>query len=721
MKKRLLPILLVFALALCLLPGCAGEGDVGGAAASSSERSEASPAEAAAQDAIPIEFSGDGVTVNGSAAETDGGELTLSEGGLYRITGSAEGRIVVDAADTAEVTLLLDGCELYWPDDEVIYVKTAKSALIYLADGTENTLTSGDVPSGDSVLDEEAAGACLRAKCPMTVTGSGSLTICGYINNGVASSGDITVEAGNINVTAVNDGIKSKSGITVRSGILTIESDMDAIQADGELNVLGGTITIHTGAGSDGADMKVSDSLMMGAGPGGNRGERRGRSSDEASGEADDPAAGEETEPVEAADEADSSAAAEETEPVGIEDEADGSAAVEEAEPVGIEDEADASAADAEAGPVVTDDEEASPEPEGDPEPGASDEPWDMDDGDSPSRKGLKAAGINVSGGSVVIDAEDDGIHSNGSMTQTGGEITVRSGDDGVHADEKVTVSDGTLQVLYAYEGLEAKNVLIEGGLVDVTGVDDGMNVNGGSGFGFGSGEPSDEAEEAEDAAAEEPEAEDSEPEEPEAEDAAPEEPEAEPEEAEDETCVLRITGGTVYVNSGGDGLDSNGSVYIEGGNIFVSGPTSNWDTAIDKGDGSGCEFVITGGVVMAGGSSGMAEAPEETDGSQPSILYSFSDFVEDGALCTLTDSDGNVLLSYEFGNSYNCVILSSPDLVVGETYTLAIGDQQAEIELTSVSFSNRGGGFGGGSRRSSGEASGEAESPTDAAEESAG
>jgi hypothetical protein len=325
---------------------------------------------------------------------------------------------------------------------------------------------------------------------------------------------------------------------------------------------------------------------------------------------------------------------------------------------------------------------ESSAEPGG--FPGA---PWDMDDEDAPSRKAMKAAGINLNGGSVWIDAEDDAIHSDGPVTVTGGEILARSGDDGVHADEKLIISGGTLDVQYCYEGLEAKSVLIEDGIVRVAATDDGMNVNGGSGFGFPSDEASEEAEETDGEAASGETAED------------------------DDTGILRITGGTVLVDSGGDGLDSNGSVYVEGGTVLVSGPSSNWDAAIDRGEGS-AEFIITGGIVMAGGYAGMAEAPGTAENSQPSIYYAFSDYAEDGALCKLTDPDGNVVLAYSFAHGYNCVVLSSPDLVVGETYTLTVGDQQAEIELSSVSFSNR---TRGGSR----EPSGESASPSNA--ESAG
>ena len=174
-----------------------------------------------------------------------------------------------------------------------------------------------------------------------------------------------------------------------------------------------------------------------------------------------------------------------------------------------------------------------------------------------------------------------------------------------------------------------------------------------------------------------------------------------------------------VFVDSGGDGLDSNGSIYIEGGETCVSGPSSDWDAAVDSGDGSGCEFLITGGVLMAGGYGGMLEAPDSKDASQCTIYYRFTDYSPDNAPCVLKDADGNVILECTFAHSSNCVVLSSPAIRVGETYTLCLGDQQAEIEMTAANYSNRSfgrGGMGRASREadanaetaSSGEASGQ-------------
>lgn len=630
MSKKLLSLLLGGALTVSLLSGCGGATTRELAADPAADAVPASAqADIAEAGETLIEFADGVVTANGISADTDDGELILDEGGVYRLTGKGAARIVVEAADNEDITLILDGCDFTCADDEVIYIKTARSAQLVLADGSENTLTSGDASAAEETAEEDASGAALRFKCPLTITGSGALAVYGYVNNGIGGSDDLAIDGGVISVTAVNDGVKSKANVTVNDGVLTIDANADGIQADGELTINGGALDIVTGSGAEGADMKVSDSLMMGSMGGG-----RGR--DRASGEAGEEAAsGEPTDADTAADDA-------------------------------PEENQSASG------------ESASGEMGG--FPGMA---WDMDDESSVSRKGLKAGiAITIRGGSVALDTEDDAIHSDGDVTITGGELQIASGDDGVHSDTTLAISGGTLDVRYCYEGLEATSILIEDGHVNVVATDDGMNVNGGSGM-FGFGGPSGEASGESDGEDED--------------------------EDEDATPVLRITGGVVAVDSGGDGLDSNGSIYIEGGEVFVSGPSSNWDAAIDYGEGS-TEFIISGGTVMAGGYSGMAEAPDNAADAQPSIYYVLDSYAEDGALCTLTDADGNVILAFSFVHSYNCVVLSSPELTVGETYTLTVGDQTAIIELTDTIFSNRTrggmGGFPGMPGGSSGEAS---------------
>ena len=560
-----------------------------------------------------ILFSSEAVEITGDGAIVDDGEVRIDRGGTYHIGGTSDSARVVVSADSADVTIVLDGCDLTCEEDEVIYIKAASTALVLISEGTENTLISGISPDA-SDGDEDASGAALRAKCPLTIAGSGRLSVFGYINNGIASNDDLTIESGDIYVAAVNDGVKSKADLTVSGGKLCIDADMDGIQADGVLTVEGGDLDITTGTGADGAVMKVSDSSMMGGGPGGMMRMGGGRRNSQTV----------------------------------------------------------SNTASAEANGASDESAQSADEPEADnrssPEMDDFGDDYDADAGEG-SHKGLKSgADITVRGGSIALDCEDDAIHGDGDVTVADGEISIRSGDDGIHSDAALVIAGGRTDILYCYEGLEAKSVLISDGYLNIIATDDGMNVNGGSfgGPGFGSGEASGD---------------------------------------DGEQPVLRITGGLVLVDSGGDGLDSNGSIYIEGGEVYVSGPSSNWDAAIDYGEGSS-EFVVTGGIVMAAGYSGMAEAPDSGEDSQGSIFYVQDSYCEDGAAAVLADADGNTIAEHSFAHSFNCIVISSPDIAAGNTYTLTIGDTAVTIEMTENSYSNRSfGGMGGPSREASGEA----------------
>lgn len=276
------------------------------------------------------------------------------------------------------------------------------------------------------------------------------------------------------------------------------------------------------------------------------------------------------------------------------------------------------------------------------------------------SAKGLKAgAGVLLKGGSFTVDSCDDAIHSNGNVAISGGTFVLATGDDGVHADENVTVSDGTITVTKSYEGIEGATVDITGGTIDITASDDGLNAAGGndqSGFGprkdnFGGGS------------------------------------------SNDSTYYIRIAGGKITIDAGGDGIDSNGSLTVSGGETYVSGPTDNGNGALDF-DGTG---TITGGIVVAAGASGMAQNFGENS-TQGSILVSFGSFGS-GAV-TVTNAAGETLASFTPAKQYNCVVVSAPTLKKGETYTVNACGQSQSVTLSSLIYGGggmQGGGFGGG------------------------
>lgn len=273
------------------------------------------------------------------------------------------------------------------------------------------------------------------------------------------------------------------------------------------------------------------------------------------------------------------------------------------------------------------------------------------------SAKGLNANGnLCLLSGAYALNCRDDAIQSNANIVIKGGTFTIATGDNGIHADENVTVSGGAITVTKSYEGIEGKSMDLTGGEISVTASDDGLNAAGGadsSGFGgpgFGGGDRFGTAY---------------------------------------SDVYIRIAGGKLYVNASGDGIDSNGNLIISGGETYVDGPTGNGDGALDY-DGTA---TITGGILVAVGSSGMVQN-FGTASTQGSILLNFS--TGSKSAVTLTDAQGNVLVSYTPSKTYNSVVISCPGLVQGGTYTVSACGQSSSVTLSSLIYGSGMGGGGG-------------------------
>lgn len=150
--------------------------------------------------------------------------------------------------------------------------------------------------------------------------------------------------------------------------------------------------------------------------------------------------------------------------------------------------------------------------------------------------------------------------------------------------------------------------------------------------------------------------------------------------EAHDYNFIV-ISGGTLNVSADGDGIDSNGDLIITGGTIYVSGPTNGGNGALDYAGNA----AISGGTIVAVGASGMAQN-FGSDSTQGCMLVTVSESTLTGTL-TLTDSDGNVIVSYSPEKAYNSVVISSPDIKKGATYTLATGDTTNTVSMSSLVY----------------------------------
>ena len=136
------------------------------------------------------------------------------------------------------------------------------------------------------------------------------------------------------------------------------------------------------------------------------------------------------------------------------------------------------------------------------------------------------------------------------------------------------------------------------------------------------------------------------------------------------------ITGGTLYVQASGDGIDANGTLKISGGSTTVCGPTQG-DTATLDYDVSA---TISGGTFIGTGGSGMAQS--FSDSGQGVIALRVGNCAANTQI-VLTDASGNTILSASPKLDFAVVILSCPDIVKGETYTITIGTQSGTFQAS--------------------------------------
>ena len=270
----------------------------------------------------------------------------------------------------------------------------------------------------------------------------------------------------------------------------------------------------------------------------------------------------------------------------------------------------------------------------------------------SKSAKGIKSsANTYILGGVVRINALDDAIHTIGTTQFEGGTLDIQTLDDAIHSEEYLNITGGAITITKAHEGLEGIQINISGGDLNITTEEDGINASGGK-----TSESKNEVG-------------------------------VNPFEAVNKNNKLNISGGTIYVNAGGDGVDSNGYITMSGGTLYIDGPTNNGNGALDY----GIEFKLTGGELIAVGSTGMAENVSDSStqmtvrinlDSQTNQEFTFGD------------------IKYAPKKNYQSIVISSSKLKKGAPYELVIGGKTIQsVTLNDIvsSFGKNMGRPGGG------------------------
>lgn len=256
------------------------------------------------------------------------------------------------------------------------------------------------------------------------------------------------------------------------------------------------------------------------------------------------------------------------------------------------------------------------------------------------SFKGLKAGtAIRVSDGELTLDCRDDAVHSNGSVQLDGGVFHIKTGDDGIHGDGNVSIESGVIKVTQSYEGIEGLSIDITGGEIQLVSSDDGLNAAGGndSSGSFGGRDSF----------------------------------------AANEDAYIRVAGGKVHIDALGDGIDSNGDFTVEGGEIYVSGPENSGNGILDY-NGTA---LISGGTLIGTGSNGMLQTFSE-ESQQPVLVIYYDEEKPAGSQVVVSDTAGNELIQTAALKNFSVVIISTPELIQGETVSVKAGEEEQSLAI---------------------------------------
>ncbi len=207
---------------------------------------------------------GDTVQVNGTGATVENKKVTITAAGTYSISGTVtDGQIIVAAGENDKVYIILNGVNISSSSSSPVYVKSCDKAVVSMAAGTNNYIKD------TSAAAEAEPDAAIFSKDDLIITGTGSLSLESANNDGIAGNDDLKIQNGNISITAAGDGIKGKDTVVITDGNIVVNSKEDGIKATNDTDVEKGYVLITGGklnvtAGEDGIQGEVNTFVKSG-------------------------------------------------------------------------------------------------------------------------------------------------------------------------------------------------------------------------------------------------------------------------------------------------------------------------------------------------------------------------------------------------------------------------------------------------------------------------
>ena len=178
----------------------------------------------------------------------DGSDVTITEEGVYVLSGSAEDATVyVEADSSAKVQLVLDGLVINNSERPCIYIKSADKVFVTTV-SDDNVLTV----SGSFTTDGETnTDGVIFSKDDLVLNGTGSLTVTSS-DNGIAGKDGIRITGGSLMMSCEGSAIEAHNAIEIADGVIDISNCNDGLHAEdsdddtaGYIYISGGRISIN--------------------------------------------------------------------------------------------------------------------------------------------------------------------------------------------------------------------------------------------------------------------------------------------------------------------------------------------------------------------------------------------------------------------------------------------------------------------------------------------
>ena len=395
-------------------------------------------------------------TVTGQGASFSGQTLTITQAGTYVLTGSGKNiKLVVEAADTDQVHLVFQNLTLEG-EGTLLQVNKAQEVVISLAEGSQNALTESQAS------DDEEVKATIHSQVPLTLNGTGNLTLTALTKNALEVEDDLKVLGGTYTVKAANHGFKAEGALDIEAATLTIEAGKDGLHAEhdetteranvslnptqlsiaatedgvdagNELTIKGGTITVSQS--EEGLEARVIRQLG---------GDVTIKSSDDGV-NASAGSSSKTTDTSATSNTADTSSSA--SQATADSATASTSASQSTADPAATSQTDQANQDKNQTPPAPT---AGQAPPQGGQPPQNGQGPGSMPPGGQ--EESDPSLQIILEGGTLTIDAEGDGIDSNGTVTISGGSLvvngSVQGGNGPLDASGDITITGGTVWAL---------------------------------------------------------------------------------------------------------------------------------------------------------------------------------------------------------------------------------------------------------------------------------